>query len=354
MSSLTTKPNEGETPHTRGSDDGPPAKLSRIGTCEVCSIARAKYTCPRCGRQTCSVSCVRTHKSSDGCSGERSRTDHVRLSEYTENNLWDDYSFLQDASRIADIATRDNNTNSFGNAQKGNVDLGGGGRYDPRTISLQKQSRIRGIQLKHMAVGMQRNLANQSSYNARTSIILWSIEWVFPKVGKSYIEHSVQESRTVGQAMEDLIGPEASDSIRKYELREYASCQTIRVVMRRENTSASERRHDEVDTNATIREALCGKVVLEFPRFEVYLGTEEHLASLSVEKWEAHEELRAQYRGAGAHDGVVDEERDRGSQRGGRRGGRWRGGGWRGRGGRGRDGRGRGGHRGRGEDISKE
>lgn len=35
----------------------------RLGNCEVCSKVESKYTCPKCEVKTCSLKCVKVHKS---------------------------------------------------------------------------------------------------------------------------------------------------------------------------------------------------------------------------------------------------------------------------------------------------
>jgi hypothetical protein len=55
--------------------------------CEVCSSEIAKYRCPRCSMQTCSLTCVNMHKSRFECSGLANVTSFVPLSEFDENLL---------------------------------------------------------------------------------------------------------------------------------------------------------------------------------------------------------------------------------------------------------------------------
>eukprot|EP00842_Homolaphlyctis_polyrhiza_P002851 jgi/Hompol1/3567/HPOL_001620-RA len=46
-----------------------------------------QYKCPKCGRQTCSLQCVRKHKQESGCSGVRDATAFVPLAQYSMSQL---------------------------------------------------------------------------------------------------------------------------------------------------------------------------------------------------------------------------------------------------------------------------
>ncbi|CAM9584825.1 unnamed protein product, partial [Phaeothamnion confervicola] len=76
-------------------------------TCEVCEGMTAKYRCPRCSRRTCSVECCRRHKDESGCDGRRDRTNFVRVSEFTEQQLRSDFHFLEDGLRSIEGARRE-------------------------------------------------------------------------------------------------------------------------------------------------------------------------------------------------------------------------------------------------------
>lgn len=55
--------------------------------CEICQSAPSKYTCPGCDVKTCSVTCVKEHKTRLGCSGERNRLAFVDMTEYSDRHL---------------------------------------------------------------------------------------------------------------------------------------------------------------------------------------------------------------------------------------------------------------------------
>lgn len=55
--------------------------------CEVCKLTVFKYRCPRCLMKTCSLLCVKQHKLTSGCSGQRDKTAFVSLGDFTDLNL---------------------------------------------------------------------------------------------------------------------------------------------------------------------------------------------------------------------------------------------------------------------------
>lgn len=93
-------PAEGQEPPNKTGTEG------RMGTCEVCQTAAAKYRCPGCGVTFCSVACSKTHKAASGCSGKRDRTAFVGLGDITDTVLASDYMLLEDSRRRKDAGYR--------------------------------------------------------------------------------------------------------------------------------------------------------------------------------------------------------------------------------------------------------
>ena len=56
--------------------------------------------------RTCSLACTKAHKQEKTCTGKRSRTEMVTLSDFTERQLLSDYKFLEEAARLHDVAQR--------------------------------------------------------------------------------------------------------------------------------------------------------------------------------------------------------------------------------------------------------
>lgn len=55
--------------------------------CLVCRESEAKYKCPACGMQTCSLPCVKRHKMESSCSGKRPRSEQVPIRQFNDDVL---------------------------------------------------------------------------------------------------------------------------------------------------------------------------------------------------------------------------------------------------------------------------
>ena len=53
----------------------------------MCKESVFKYRCPRCLVKTCSLPCVKQHKLTSGCNGQRDKTAFVSLDDFTDLNL---------------------------------------------------------------------------------------------------------------------------------------------------------------------------------------------------------------------------------------------------------------------------
>lgn len=85
--------------------------------CMVCESATRRYKCPRCSIMTCSLECCRQHKIDTGCSGKRDRTCYVGVKEFNDNNLRDDFHFLEDVLQKKGSALRTLKT-AFGSTKE--------------------------------------------------------------------------------------------------------------------------------------------------------------------------------------------------------------------------------------------
>jgi hypothetical protein len=92
--STTTNPNQppqnSTTPSATLNDEteeSPSKRQKRDALCGFCTEQQAKYRCPGCGIQTCSLECSKGHKLKTGCKGQRDKTAMVRMAEFDENNL---------------------------------------------------------------------------------------------------------------------------------------------------------------------------------------------------------------------------------------------------------------------------
>lgn len=196
--------------------------------CQVCSKVAFRYRCPKCGWKTCSLKCCTLHKENSGCDGKSSRTKFVSISEFTDENLMQDFNFLEDVSRMVGLSRRDRLVNHSGTSSSARVSAHRGGRGGIRDKSgvrrtipiskramrmdrLKKMCKIRNTWLRVMPDIMLRSKANKSHYSIKDKRIYWSILWSFPaaqdpesKEVFGLLEHAISELNTWADALKRL------------------------------------------------------------------------------------------------------------------------------------------------------
>eukprot|EP01006_Ploeotia_vitrea_P035134 TRINITY_DN65842_c2_g1_i1.p1 TRINITY_DN65842_c2_g1~~TRINITY_DN65842_c2_g1_i1.p1 ORF type:complete len:469 (-),score=218.67 TRINITY_DN65842_c2_g1_i1:35-1336(-) len=142
--------------------------------CEVCGEQEFKYTCPRldCNAQTCSLACVKRHKTQSGCDGKSNpASTFVPMSEFTDTHLHRDLHFLnrvlQETERTSRIAAR-------------KVPSSAPGTMPQRVRLLVRQAASRGITVRVMPKGMQRRLQNATRFVSKRKTIMWRVDVLFP------------------------------------------------------------------------------------------------------------------------------------------------------------------------------
>ncbi|KPI88318.1 hypothetical protein ABL78_2617 [Leptomonas seymouri] len=137
--------------------------------CCVCGT-RALYTCPSCGRRTCSMTCVRVHKRDFNCSGERDVAAKIPLSEFTDEQLERDYHFLENCRRVVDNVERSFPRLSWRFTYKA---------LPPPLHALREAARRRGVICQITSEGMRRREVNTSRLDRKTNTIVWRCEFQF-------------------------------------------------------------------------------------------------------------------------------------------------------------------------------
>jgi hypothetical protein len=187
---LPAKPADALPPDTTIYPDPPPAAgpsrprhpLSNSSTsteCNICSLP-FKYTCPRCSTRTCSLPCIKAHKSNTGCNGTRDPTKFVTLSEFGQGDWGGDYAYLESGRRkIADWgkdlppALSEGRGNESGRGGRGGRQ-GNTKRGPSKVEGLKRELERRGVEVEFMAEGMGRRKLNQSSWNSKYVLLCQS------------------------------------------------------------------------------------------------------------------------------------------------------------------------------------
>lgn len=225
-------------------------KTNKTSLCAVCETEESKYTCPGCGRRTCSLPCVQDHKETFSCNGKRDRTGFIKRTELSYKTLVSDYKLLEEIERIDDVARR-----SQPPAPR---------RQLPAYLkSLIYQAKCRDVTLQLVAPGMKKRRENTTRYDGKSKMLQWRVEWRFQSLDSGDV---VQISHTTRMS--------ESDSIQKALDRHLHGKQSNgigRVYMYQEGVPANEASVYLVDTSQSLADFLKGKYIIEYPTFHVLM-----------------------------------------------------------------------------------
>lgn len=140
------------------------------GKCQSCTEQAARYRCPACSVQSCSLPCVQAHKERTACTGKRARAAHTftPASRLNEEILLDDQLLLDEAR---------SSIGGYLPACPASVPHKTQQGPPRRLLEFQKKCRERQINLALMPSGMARSQSNRSRILAG-SRLLWTIEWI--------------------------------------------------------------------------------------------------------------------------------------------------------------------------------
>ena len=284
------------------------AARDRLGDCAVCDAGvAAKYRCPGCAVVSCSLACSKRHKQmGEGCSGKRKVAEFKDIRDFTDADLVSDYRFLEDALLEKDRAKRWRPRFRPGSDAAARADRAPAAT---RTVDLLTQKAAdRGVQLFCMPDGMARRVANTTFYDRKRDLMQWRVEWLFhgpptardddeEKNGRVGVEKvapvaraedaKVDETATIGSALRAHFAPGPGNAARLHELRRFRSLRerrkaetpaTIGIFLAAEGRRADDPRFHRLALDATLRENLNGKRVLEFPTLHVAVLPEDENA----------------------------------------------------------------------------
>ena len=222
-------------------------KKESLQQCEVCGCNKALYVCPGCEMKSCSAVCVKQHKTDTGCEGKRKRTEFIPKEKMNERDLRSDLTFLseglQEVDRSKRVATCTEEERPISKT---------GQKIQKRLVSEAKK---RNCSLLLMPATMSKHLRNNSRFDAKSSKILWRVEWIVDSTVK-HVSKLVDENEIIRNIIPQFIeGKSMSTSIIKLEVRNSEPV--------------------DVSLDITLREGLDGKTIVEFPTFHATLELEE-------------------------------------------------------------------------------
>lgn len=248
-----------------------------------------KYKCPACNTKSCSLECVNSHKSKTGCDGDGMKKHierSITISQYSGDDMWRDFNFLEDVRRRVLNASRlkerqipvdslmvQQSQGVLGSlTRKVGESRGGGGleRQKPVTVIkessllrhspiplLKKACSMRKIKISFCPVNeMQIRRNNTSYYDKKEDLLSWKMEF------------SIYQQ-------DDLIQKRCLDNVSEREvvadvLSKLVDKDKIEGVFLLDNFKDKSRGLlEEVDIEKSFKENLVGKSIIEFPRFKI-------------------------------------------------------------------------------------
>ncbi|XP_068950678.1 box C/D snoRNA protein 1 isoform X2 [Petaurus breviceps papuanus] len=266
-------------------EDGELPREPRVGSkrklamssCETCGTEEAKYRCPRCMKCSCSLACVKKHKTELTCNGIREKTAFVSLKQFTEINLLSDYRFLEDIGRSADYVARDiflkrPSTNKILNYMK-------------------NRARRCNIDLRILPIGFTKRRENTTVFDRKEQRFYWHLKLLFPQSHAEYVEKGVPGDKKLHEILRTYIDPEKSDPVIRQRLKAYVFSESgVQILMKIENMQHNLVRYYELDPCKSLIENLKDKVVIEYPTLHVVLkGSKNDMIILGQERNESTE-----------------------------------------------------------------
>ncbi|KAL6557466.1 hypothetical protein OROMI_017816 [Orobanche minor] len=247
----------------KSEQSSPSSNIKQPSLCEECKTNLSKYKCPGCSVRSCSLPCVNSHKKRTACTGKKTITSSIPISQFDDNLLISDYNMLEDVKRIADSARRLR------------VKLCGYPQFRlPFFLKrLQKAAASRRTKLQFLSNGMSKRQKNQTRYHNREKFISWTIEWRFHSTDIVLVDHGVNENTTLSSVIENHLKPGPWN----HSLRHFCNhtLDSLKFFIRK-NPKGSRSPFRQLDVRAPICEQLSNMVILEYPVIHVYLPSHSY------------------------------------------------------------------------------
>ncbi|XP_064649757.1 box C/D snoRNA protein 1-like [Lineus longissimus] len=226
---------------------------TKLVKCKACHENTAKYKCPRCSIQTCSLKCCEQHKKDAGCNGQRDKTAYVPVKDFTDMNLLSDYRLLEDLDR------------SLWRYRKNKI-VNGNNRPHYQ-IRLRKEAHHRGIKLQLLPEGFKKRKINSSVYVFSQKAIRWHIELQFPKVKQEASLIRVHEGSLLGDELKTYLNSPTTSHLLWKDFRD--NFDELTLLVESEKTNSRQNLYRRVDPSKSISDNLKGHLVVEFPSIHV-------------------------------------------------------------------------------------
>lgn len=267
---------------SRGEQQTRPCK---VGVCSVCGVNQAKYTCPACSIKSCSLSCVKSHKKCQGCTGIRDRAAMVLKEDMDNLTLLSDYRLLEEIDNKLEDNLRNPLRRHVMRSLKDKPSL-------PHFLHrLRNEAWNRGTTLKFMPSHFTSRRENTTRYNFKEGIIRWHIKWIFHQADFTYVDTSVDENTSVIKLLarylepSNDLSPEDNEKLAYYQSASYGKV----AVLIKTDVPGSGTTFQELFLSKSIRLNLANKTILEYPIF--YAVLRDHIHAYLEYQPEGHDDL---------------------------------------------------------------
>ncbi|EDO07091.2 uncharacterized protein BBOV_IV007350 [Babesia bovis T2Bo] len=232
------------------------------GISAVCCLcdSGAKYRCPGCLRNTCSLTCVSAHKEKYGCSG-RKQPGYIPVSEMTTQTLTKDAAFLDEVSRAIESTSR-----AFVHRQ---VAANSVASKHVKPTVLRKCCAERGIQMLSCPPVLSRHLNNYTIIRKNT--VFWTVEWYFHEFDLVVYEKRFSERSSLRQGIERIF-LRALNNKEKFAVPDhYRDLANLMALLPDLDTPITDRKYFTCDLDDSLRSNLEHSKINEYPRIFIIL-----------------------------------------------------------------------------------
>ncbi|CCH44128.1 hypothetical protein BN7_3686 [Wickerhamomyces ciferrii] len=253
--------------------------------CQICYTEDHKYKCPKCGTKTCSLPCVKKHKTQSQCDGVVDNTKYIKRDEFESNEhlVHRDYNFLTNLNRTIDVTKGDvrsqNKKILAHNYRQNNNKRFQKHGYDSNSNQYETITK-RQVNIRLLPKGMQRSNMNKSGWDKKKNTYVWTIEWILldPLNGQELqrkVSYRIAENCKIGDSIHPIIKEELKD-------------QPFYCFLKKLDTPASNPKFIPLQNDSFLADALRDQTVIEFPT--ILVSTSDKVAGYTVYESESESE----------------------------------------------------------------
>lgn len=203
------------------------------------------------------MACSKEHKARSRCSGKRNRTAFVSLAEFTDDQFMADYELLEGVRIGAEAAKRRRPPQPQ--------------RSLPSHLhQLKVQAKHREVELLLQQPGMVRRKRNTTLYDRKKQRLYWRMEWKLWGTDITFYDRRADEEVVLLERLRMHINEREAGPFKSNKVPEsFAQVEHLMIFFCKEHPGAGTCPYIEVDSSKTVREALQGQTVVEYPTFLV-------------------------------------------------------------------------------------